>query len=670
MNLRPLACALALCLTAVVASPAEAARKKRAPAKPSAPAVTACTDFYSFANADWLKAHPVASGADAHSALGELNQRARQQQIDLLDAAMRAPQGNVQKLLGDFWASGLDEAAIERDGATPIAPLLARINAIKRAKDIPASIAALHQVGIPVAFHFGADVDLAEMDRHIGYFGQGGLGLPDPAFYTRNDATSREVLNRYQDYIKRILTLTGTADKQLEVQVRQVIDLETRIASAARPMSELRDPRRNHAPVLVAEFAKKYKRLQLAEFLKAQGVNDDRVSLANAELFAQLDTMVGKVKPEQWKTYLRWRVGDVMAPYLSRPWREAHFDFNGRLLQGMEQMPDRQQQVLEAINLAAGPMLGREYVARYLPATTRSRAEEIAAKVRDAMAAALDRDQRLGVEAKAEAKAKLAQLKIEVGAPRRDLDYTVQPMGRGSFGSNMLIASSWRHREEMKRIGRGNAERRWNVLPQQPALAYDLSQNRLIVSAAILQPPVLDMSQSLASQYGSLGAMLGHELSHAFDQRGRMVDAKHDVRDWWSASDSAAWTTLANRVASQYSALPYPGIPGVRVNGERVRDVAIADLAGIELATAAMQASLPKVAKSDQQALYQGWARLWPQQWGIEVATEHAATSSYAPGQWRTNATLMNQPDFAAAFGCKAGTAMQLKADQQISLWR
>ena len=576
----------------------------------------------------------------------------------------------MQKLLGDFWASGLDESAIERDGANPIAPLLTRINAIKRAKEIPASIAALHQVGIPVVFHFGADVDLAELDRHIGYFSQGGLGLPDPAFYTRNDATSREVLSRYQDYIKRILTLTGTPDKQLATQTQHVVDLETRIARAARPLSELHDPRRNYVSVPVADLGKKFKRLQLAEFLKAQGVNDDRVSMANAELFTQLDGMLGNFKPEQWKTYLRWRVGDTMAPYLSRPWREAHFDFNGRLLQGQEQAPDRQQQALDAINLAAGPMLSREYVARFLPATTRSRAEEISAKVRDALGTAIERDPRLGAEAKTEAKTKLAQLKIEVGAPRRDLDYTVQPMGRGSFGSNMLIASSWRHREEMKRIGRGNADRRWDVLPQQPALTYDLAQNRLIVSAAILQPPVLDMSQSLASQYGSLGALVGHELSHAFDQRGRMVDAKNEVRDWWSATDSAAWTALGNRVAAQYSSLPYPQLSGVRVNGERVRDVAVADLAGVELATAAMQSALPKIGKPEQQALYQGWAQLWPQQWGVEVATEHAASSAHAPGQWRTNATLMNQPGFATAFGCKAGTAMQLKTDQQIALWR
>ena len=672
MTLRPLACALALCLIAGLASPAaDAAKKKRAPAKPKTPATApACTDFYASANADWLKANTLLPGVGSVSALEQLGDRAAQQQVELLNTAMSAPQGNVQKLLGDFWASGLDEAAVERDGANPIAPLLTRINAIKRAKDVPASIAALHQVGIPVAFNFGADVDLGDLNRHIGYFSQGGLGLPDPAFYTRTDAETRAVLGQYNNYVQKILALTGTPQAQLAAEAQQVIDLETRIAQSSKSLVDLRDPRSNYAPVATATLAKQYKRLQLAEFLKAQGVTDDSVSIANPALFTQLDALVGGLKPAQWKTYLRWRVGDAMAPYLAKPWRDAHFDFRGRVLAGQAAPAARPQLVLEAINLAAGPMLGREYVGRYLPAASRTRAEEIATQVRAALGAALDRDTRLGAAAKAEAQAKLATLKIEVGAPRRDLDYTVQPMGRGSFGGNMLIASTWRHREEMKRIGRGNADRRWDVLPQQPALAYDIAQNRLIVTAAMLQPPVLDLSREAASQYGSFGALVGHELSHGFDSRGRMVDAKGEVRDWWTPVEVGAWEALGNRVAAQYGAHPYPELQGIKLNGSQTRDENIADIAGIELAWAAYRAALPEASKESRQAFYKGWASLWPQQLTTEAATRQAAGNVHAPGQWRSNGPLMNQAGFAEAYGCKAGAPMQPKADDQIVLWR
>lgn len=669
---RPLACALLLALMAGVfaSHDADAAKKKKSSkAKaPTAATANACTDFYAFANSAWLKSNTLLPGVPSLSAMEQLGDRARQQQIDLLNTAMTSPQGSVQKLLGDFWASGLDEAAVEREGANPVAPLLGRINAIRKAKDVSASIAALHQVGIPVAFNFGADVDLNDLNRHIGYFSQGGLGLPDPAYYTRTDAETRKLLGLYNGYVQKILVLTGTPADKAAAEAQQVIDLETRIAQASKPLLELRNPRANYAPVPVAGLAKTYRKLQLAEFLKAQGVNDDSVSIANPQLFAQLDKLVGSLKPAQWKTYLRWRVGDAMAPYMAKPWRDASFDFHGRVLSGQTAPPTRQQAVLDAINLAAGPMLGREYVARYLPAGTRARAEEIAANVRKAPESAVASDSRLTGPAKSEAQAKLAALKIEIGAPRRDLDYTVQPMGRGSFGSNMLIASTWHHREEMKRIGRGNADRRWDVSPQQPALAYDIAQNRLIVTAAVLQAPVLDLTTDTAAQYGAYGALVGRELSHAIDSKGRLVDAKGELRDWWTPVEAGAWDAIGNRVATQYSGYPVPA-GDARINGAQVRDVALADQAGIELAWIALNAEQPAASQEARQAFFTGWARLWPQQLTREAATQRASSGVYAPGQWRVNGPLFNLAGFGDAFGCKPGTAMQANVDQRIALW-
>ncbi|QQQ02961.1 M13 family metallopeptidase [Lysobacter enzymogenes] len=669
LTLRPLACALALSLIAGLASPAADAAKKKAAPKSKAPAVAnACTDFYGNANADWLRANPL-SGAASVSALETLANNARRQQLELLNTAMTSPQGNVQKLLGDFWASGLDEAAVERDGSQPIAPLLGRINAIKKSKDIPASIAALHQVGIPVLFNFGADIDLQDLERHIGYFSQGGLGLPDPAYYTRTDNDTRQLLAQYNVYVQKILTLTGTPKEKLAAESQLVIDLETRLARASKPLADLRDPRANYAPVATNTLGKTYKRLQLGDFLKAQGVSDDSVSMANPALFAEMDKLIDQLKPEQWKVYLRWRVGDSMAPYLAKSFRDAEFDFRGKILRGQREQPARQQAVLDAITLAAGPMVGHEYAARYLPAATDQRAEQIAQQVREALAKAIDADTRFSDGVKNEARAKLGKLKIEVGTPKRDLDYTVQPMGRGSFGSNMLIASTWRHREEMKRIGRGNADRRWDVLPQEPSLAYDIAQNRLIVTAAMLQAPVLDMSRPESAQYGSFGALVGAELTHGFDSRGRYVNAKQEVRDWWTPAEVSAWDALAARVAAQYSAESWPGLGSVKVNGNQVRDVAIADQAGVELAWSAYRAAQPAANKDANQTFFKAWAGVWAQQLSPEAAAQRAASGIHAPGQWRTNIPLSNLPAFGEAYGCKAGTAMTRKADQQIKVF-
>jgi putative endopeptidase len=664
---RPLAFALCLALIASLSSPTADAAKKKSTAKKSETS-PACSDFYTEVNSDWLKANAV-SGSGMQSALGQLAQRAQQQQIDLLNSDLQATTG-VPKLLGDFWASGLDEAAVERDGANPVAPLLSRVDAIRRSKDVPAAIAALHQVGIPVAFNFSADVDLQDLTRHIGYFSQGGLGLPDPAYYTRTDADTRALLGRYTDYVSKILALTGSKPADLKADTQAVMDLELRIAQASRPLAAMRDPRSNYGKVATSTLGTQYKHLQLDQFLKAQGVADDSVSMVNPQLFAQLDMLVDRLKPAQWKTYLRYQVGAAMAPYLSKAWRDVDYSFRGQVLRGQTALPSRQQQVLDAMNLAAGPMIGREYVARYLPETTKARATEIATQVRDALGRGIDRNTWMSAPAKAEAKAKLAKLKIEIGAPARDLDYSVQPMGRGSFGGNMLIASTWRHREEMRRIGRGNADRRWDVLPQQPALAYDIAQNRLIVTAAMLQAPVLDAAQDAAAQYGAFGALVGHELTHGFDASGRMVDAAGTVRDWWTPADSMAWDVRTAQLVSQYGGYAWPGLTGTMTNGRQTRDENAADLAGVELAWDALTTAQPAVTATGKQAFFEGWARLWPQQASNDVATRMAATNVHAPGQWRTNGPLADTPAFGETFTCKSGTPMRRETSQQVAIWR
>jgi len=667
-NVRPLSLALAFSLVAALSSTdAEAARKKAAPRAPAVSA--ACTDFYELSNADWLKANPVPQ-TGAVSTLGLLASNTRDQQRQLLERSMTAPQGNVQKLLGDFWASGLDEAAIEADGSKPIAPLLTRINAIKKAKDIPASIAALHQVGIPVAFNFAPDVDLKALDRHIGYFMQGGTGLPDPAFYTRTDADTVALMGRYRAYVKQILALTGTPAAQLDAESALVIQLETELARSAHSVADINNPFNNYAPVATRELNSRYRNLQLNAFLEAQGVNDDLVSLADPNLFQQLNGMVSRLPANQWKAYLRWRVGDAMAPYLSKAYRDAEFEFRGRVLRGQTIAPARNEAVLDAINVAAGPMLGHEYASTYVNRDTRRQAGIMVDQIREAQIAAVKRNTWLSAEAKAEAEAKLAAMKIEIGTPLRDLDYTVQPMGRGSFGGNILIASTWRHAQEMKRIGKGNADRRWDVLPQQPSISYDIAQNRLIVTAAALQGPIFAEAAPVAEKFGAFGGMVAHEVSRAIDVKGAMIDAKGELRSWWTPADKSAWTLLGNRTVVQYGGLPFPGVKDAKVNGELTRDENMADISGVEIAWAAFTSAQPTAVAADKQAFFKGWAGLWAQQLSPNEAVQRLAADVRAPGRWRTNAPLSNLPAFGEAFSCKPGQPMQRSEAEQINIWR
>ena len=666
-TIRPLSLALAFSLVAVLSTnDAQAARKK---SSARAPAVSAaCTDFYELTNGNWLKANPVPQ-TGAVTALGQLANNARTQQRQLLDRSMNSPQGNVQKLLGDFWASGLDEAAVEADGSKPIAPLLTRIDAIKKAKDIPASIAALHQVGIPVAFNFAPDVDLKALDRHIGYFMQGGTGLPDPAFYTRTDADTVALMSRYRGYVKQILALTGTPADKLDAESALVIQLETELARSAHSVADINNPFNNYAPVATKDLSR-YRNLQLDAFLKAQGVNDDLVSMADPALFQQLNAMVARLPAAQWKAYLRWRVGDSMAPYLSKAYRDAEFEFRGRVLRGQTIAPARNDVVLDAINVAAGPMLGHEYANAYISRDVRRQAGIMVDQIREAQIAAVKRSTWLSPEAQAEAEAKLAAMKIEIGTPLRDLDYTVQPMGRGSFGGNMLIASTWRHAQEMKRIGKGNADRRWDVLPQQPAISYDIAQNRLIVTAAALQGPIFAESASSAEKFGAFGGLVAHEVSRAIDAKGAMIDAKGELRSWWTPADKSAWTLLGNRVAAQYSGYAFPGVKDAKVNGELTRDENMADISGVEIAWEAFSATQANAAVADKQSFFKGWTALWAQQLSPNDAVQRLASDVRAPGRWRANAPLSNLPAFGATFTCKPGQPMQRTDAEQIKIWR
>jgi putative endopeptidase len=666
---RPLVIALGLALaTTLVAGSADAAKKRSSSS--AATTGSACSDYYASVNKAWMDANPADPATGETSALGQLNALARQQQIDLLNAAMQSPQTTNQKLLGDFWASGLDEASVEANGANPIAPLLKRIDGIRRDRDIAPAIAALHQVGIPVAFDFAADIDLADPNRQIGYFTQGGLRLHDPAFYTRTDADARALMARYADYVRKILTLAGTKPDKLEADAGAVIDIETRIARASRPQTAMRDPRSNYALVQVGALKKQYPHLQLVDFLAAQGVKDQSVSLANTQLFAQLDSMVDTLKPDAWKAYLRYHVGAAMAPYLSKAWRDVDFDFRGRVLRGEIAPPSRQQLVLDAINKAGGPILASEYVARYLPLATRARAEAIADAMREAMSRALDGNTWMSAGAKAEAKAKLAKLKIAVGAPAKDPAFDVKPLGRGNFGDDMLIASAWRHSVEMRRIGSADDERRWYVLPQQPSVGYDFMQNLLIVTAAALQAPILDMGADPREHYGSLGALIGHELTHAFDGKGHLMDASGALRDWWTPADTAAWNTRSGQLSMQYGEYVYPELK-TKVNGGMTATENLADLAGLELAWSALSTTQGgTLSSSEKQKFFAGWAKLWPQHLSADGAARLAASDQHAPGVWRTNGPLANLPAFGESFKCKAGGSMQLLESKQTKIWR
>ena len=543
-------------------------KKKPRPSRRRRRQPTACTDFYALANADWLKAQPGRRRRRACPRMGQLAERAQQQQRDLLDAAMAVAAGQraeaARRLLG--------QRPGRSRGRSATAPIRSRrcwraSTRIKRAKDVAAGDrraapgrhpgrVQLRRRHRPAAISTATSATSARAASACPTRPTTPAPMPTRA---RCSAATR-------DYVQKILAAdrhaagqargrsaggdrpgnahrAGVASRWRRCAIRAPTTRRCRRRTSARPTRACSWPsssRRRASPTTRCRSP-----------TRSCSRNSTRWSPA--------------CKPAQWQAYLRFHVGNAMAPYLAKAWRDAEFEFRGRVLRGQSRA---------GAALAAGarcdqhrrrpdarPRIRRRATCR--PRRKSRARDDRRPKCATRSVAAIDRSPWMGAPAKAEAKAKLDKLKIEIGTPRRDLDYTVQPMGRGSFGGNMLIASTWRHREEMKRIGRGNADRRWDVLPQQPALAYDIAQNRLIVTAAMLQAPVLDMAQDTAAQYGAFGALVGHELEpRASTTRAAWSMPTATVRDWWTPAEAAAWDALGQRVAAQYGGYRLSGADG------------------------------------------------------------------------------------------------------------
>ena len=673
----PLALPLALTIAALLACGHADAKAKPKTSKTHAPsaaeiASTAiCNDFYQYVDGDWLNTHsPPATGSV--STFDGMIANARSQERQLLDDAARAPSDATERLLGELWTSAMDEAAIEGTGIEPLKPLFDRIALVKKNKDLPAAIADLHAAGVPVLFNFSADVDLKDFDRQIGYATQGGLGLPDPDYYTRPDADTRALLGRYRTYVERILAFSGTPADQLTTQSGWVISIEMQLAQASMPLVQLRDPNNTYRPVTLKELQASYPHIDFDKFLHAQHADDDRLSLAQAGFFQALDAMLATVPIEQWNAYLRFHTASALAPYLTRNFQNAHFELYDRVLDGLQQPQPRWLGVLDSLDKAIGPSIGRKYAERYLPAASEAAAMQVVDGLRAAMKRGIDRAGWMSAPTKAIAQAKLDGLRIEVGQPKERPDLNGLQLARGSYAGNMLAAAAWQHQRDMSAIGKRTKTRRWPVLPQIPDVSYDLVQNRVTVTAAFLQPPVFDPNADIAQHYGALGSLIGHQLHYAFDVKGRTIDPDGQLRDWWTPADSVAYEARTAPIIAQYD--DYTAVGAIKVNGHQTRDENLADLGGLELAWDAFQAAIAAQPLANpggampEQRFFESYAKVWPRNAAADTLTAEVSTSIQAPTRYRVDGPLANLPAFAKTYACKVGLPMQVASP--VAIWR
>ncbi len=635
-----------------------------------------CRDFFQYANGAWVTRTQIPAAFASFGSFQELAERNRMTLYEVLEDAKRetsAPAGSTTGLLRTFYVGCMDSAQAEREGMKPLEPAFARIAALKSTDGLAAEVARLHQRGVGVLFAFGAVPDFKNSTQTIASTGQGGLGLPDRDYYTKEDSASVRLRTEYVEHIARLLTLTGTPAAQAQADAGRVLAIETALARASMTNVQRRDPNAIYHKMKTDELRALAPGFGWNAYLEGRELASlPELNVAQPEFFKALDVMLKDVPLADWKVYLRWHAAEDAAPLLSRKFADEDFAFQKVLTGTKEQLP-RWKRCVARTDQMLGEALGQEYVKRAFPPAAKARALELVKNLETAVGDRITALDWMGDATKTEAHKKLAAFGTKIGYPDRWRDYSALKLAPGSFLAMNDAATEFESRRQLARVGKPVDRGEWRMTPPTVNAYYSSSNNDINFPAGILQPPFFNPSADDAVNYGGIGAVIGHEMGHGFDDRGRQFDADGNLRDWWTADDAKAYKSRSDRVVDQFNG--YAEVDTMRVNGKLTLGENIADLGGLAVAYRALQLSLagkPRLlidGYTPEQRFFLSWARIWRTMHRPEEARRRLATDSHSPARWRVNGPLSNLPEFAEAFGCKAGDPMVRSKELQTRIW-
>ncbi len=629
----------------------------------------ACTDFFQFANGAWL-AHDTIPAAYSSSGVGrdmgdrnELVVRAV-----LEDAVARAPslpEGGTERKLGTFYGTCMDSTTVERAGATPIRPVLARIDAITSRAALVDRIAALQRSGANVAFRYRAEVDPHDAEHYIAAFDQGGLGLPDRDYYTKTDSAARALREAYLTHVARLLGLAGEGDAAARADAARVLALETELARASLRRVERRDPAATDHPMPAAALDTLAPAIDWPAYFRSIGltVAVTRVNVAVPAFFRRVSRLLADRPLADWRAYLRYHALSEAAPWLSTPFAEEDFAFNSRF-SGAKQMLPRWKRCLRVTDRMMGEALGEAYVEKTFPPEAKAKATAVIEDIKASFGQRLERLDWMSDSTRAQALDKLAHLHEKIGYPSRWRDYSALDVGSGPFISNLENAAAFEWRRTVDRPGQPVDTTEWDMTVPTVNAYYDPSKNEMVFPAGALQPQTFDPQADDGANYGSLGgSWAGHELTHGFDDEGRHYDAEGNLRDWWTDADSAHFSREAALMVKQFDG--YVQVDTIHVNGRLTLGENIADYGGLLTAYDALERALARDGRpgpidgfTPEQRFFLGYAQSWRVHYRPEALRNRVMVDPHAPEHWRVNGPLSDMAAFARAFGCKPGDAM------------
>jgi predicted metalloendopeptidase len=646
--------------------------------------VDPCVDFYAYANDKWLAESRIADDRARTSAFDEVRERNFDLLARVLDEAITAPlppEGSPRRMAVQFYASGMDLKAIEEAGLKPLAPLLDTAGSVRDAPSLATALATLQAAGVEAGFAFATRPDARDATHYLAQLAQGGLGLPDRDYYFRTDPRSVAIRDSYRQHVARMLVLAGAEPAIAEKESATVLDLETELARASMTAVQRRDPFATYNKVSPETLAADSPGFDWPRYWNALGVTKlDAVNVQQPAFFKTLGELASKRDPAQWRTYLRWHVLHAAARTLPDAFAQENFAFYDAVLQGLKARPVRQRQVIEIISGRTGgePMgqaLAMIFVDHAFSAHAKARALDLVAHVKAALAERLRTLEWMGDDTRAKALEKLAAMKPKIGYPDRWRDYTGADVGAHVFATNWIESKRYEHRRNVARIGTAVDRGEWFMAPHIVNAQYNGQANEITFPAGILQPPFFDDNADDAVNYGAIGAVIGHEITHGFDDRGRNFDALGNLHDWWSAVDAERYRDRASRVERQYDG--YVGVEDIHVNGKLTLGENIADIGGMKIAYLALENVLgPKDSKdreridglTPEQRFFLSFGQLWRSRYRPELERLQLRTDPHSPPRFRVAGVVANLPEFNAAFSCTAKSAL-LPADQRAAIW-
>jgi len=643
-------------------------------------------DFYQYANGAWLARNPIPPEFSIWGGFVELAERNRAILREILektaqaDSLAKAEPGSIQQKLGDFYASGMDEATVNREGIRPLQTELRRINQLQDKAEFASEVADLHTKGLDPVFNLDGDLDEKDSSKQIAILTQGGLGLPDRYYYLNTDDRSKDIRAQYLVHLGKMFELMGEPEEAAGEDAQVVMSLETEMAKVSKTRVELRDPETNYHRMSLSELEKSAPQFDWETYFHTLGLGTEELAVIDVkqpDFLSAVSKLTQEVPLDRWKTYLRWHLIHAAAPDLSQPFVDENFRFYRQVLTGAKQDRPRWKRVLDQVDANLGEALGELYVEKTFPPAAKRRALAMVNDLKIALRQKLEALDWMGDETKKEALAKLSAMGVKIGYPDKWRDYDKLEIKRQSYVLNVFAGQTFEMKRHLARIGKPVDPAEWGMSPQTVNAYYSHSRNEVVFPAGILQPPFFFQDADDAVNYGGIGAVIGHEMTHGFDDSGRHFDARGNLRDWWTAEDAKRFLERGRKIVSQFDS--YVAIDSVHVNGRLTEGENIADLGGVKTALSALESALSRQTMEErekkidgltqEQRFFLSYAQIWRSNVRPEYLRLVLNVDPHSPAPFRVNGPLSNLPEFAKAFGISEPSPMIRPADERVQIW-